>query len=554
VVPYIAELSVKDLALVSELRLELSSGLTVLTGETGAGKSMLVDALLAVTGGRVASGMVRDGAERAQVEAVFAGVRDDDLVLSREIAAGRSPARIDQKTVPVSALAETGADLVAIHGQGDQLRLARPAIQRDVLDAYGGHAAMREGAAVAYAALVSLRRERESLGGDPRERERRAALLAHEVDEIRAAKLRPNEEVELDAELTVARSAEKLREAAHAAQEMLAGDRASARDRLALAERELRRAAEIDPRLAVIADRAAAQVSESDDLAVELRRYADGVESDPKRLADLQARSDLLYDLKRKYGDGVAAILAHGERAATELEALRQSETRLAHLDGEERDARRALASAAKLIHDARSKAGAALADAVETQLKDLALARCAFSVQLEPREPDATGGDDVRFLIAPNPGEPAKPIDQIASGGELSRIMLALEVSLAANDRTPVLVFDEVDAGVGGRVGETLGRALWSLARHHQVMVVSHLPQVAAYADQHISVRKEVRKGRTHVVAQKLDESASVAELAEMLGAGGAKSLAAGAKELRDSANAWKRPAAKRANAAAKR
>ena len=532
----------KDLALVSDLRLELSTGLTVLTGETGAGKSMLVDALLAVTGGRVASDMVRDGAERAYIEAVFTGVRDDDLVLSREIAAGRSPARIDQKTVPVSALAETGADLVAIHGQGDQLRLARPQIQRDVLDAYGGHQALRERAADAHATLTSLRRERESLGGDPRERERHAALLAHEVEEIGAAKLRPSEEADLDAKLVVARSAEKLRETARAAHEMLAGDRASARDRLALAERELRRAAELDPRLVALADRAAAQVSESDDLASDLRRYADGVEADPKHLADLQARSDLLYDFKRKYGDDVAAILAHAERAAAELETFRQSETRLAQLDDEERDARASLAKAAKQLHDARSKAGATLAGAVEAQLKDLALARCAYNVHLEPREPDATGGDDVRFLIAPNPGETAKPIDQIASGGELSRIMLALEVVLAANDRTPVLVFDEVDAGVGGRVGETLGRALWSLARHHQVMVVSHLPQVAAYADQHISVRKEVRKGRTHVVAEKLTEGESVDELAEMLGAGGAKSLATGARELRASANAWRK------------
>jgi DNA repair protein RecN (Recombination protein N) len=541
VAPHIAELSVKDLALVSELRLDLSPGLTVLTGETGAGKSMLVDALLAVTGGRVGAGMVREGADRAYVEAVFSGVREDDLVLSREIGAGRSPARIDQRTVPVTALAEMGADLVAIHGQGDQLRLARPQVQRDVLDAYGEHAALRDRAGDAHAKLVSLRSERESLGGDPRERERRAALLAHEVDEIRAATLRPQEETELDAQLSVARSAEKLREAASATHAMLAGDRASARDRLALAERELRRASELDPRLVALADRAAAQVSESDDLASELRRYAEGIDADPGRLAELRARADLLYEMKRKYGNDVPAILAHAERAAAELEALRKSETRLAQLDDEERAAREALSSAAKVLHDARAKAGRALAAAVETQLKDLALARCSFSLRLEPREPDATGADLVRFLIAPNPGEPAKPIDEIASGGELSRIMLALEVVLAANDRTPVLVFDEVDAGVGGRVGETLGRALWSLARHHQVMVVSHLPQVAAYADQHVSVRKEVRKGRTHVVAQKLDEGESVDELAEMLGAGGAKSLAAGAKELRASANAWR-------------
>ena len=540
-VPFIAELSVKDLALVSELRLTLEPGLTVLTGETGAGKSMLVDALLAATGGRVAAGLVREGAERAYVEVAFAGVRDEDLVLSREIAAGRSPARIDGRTVPVSALAETGADLVAIHGQGDQLRLARPQIQRDVLDGYGGHDDLRERTAAANAKLTALRRERESLGGDPHERERRAELLAHEVQEIRSAKLRPNEETELEAELLVARSAEKLREAARAAHELLAGDRASARDRLALAERELRRAAELDPRLDDVLGRLAAQVEEADALAADLRRYADGIEADPKRLADLEARSELLYELRRKYGDDVAAIDAHATRAAAELESLRQSETRLAHLDEEETLAREALAKASRALHDARAKASVALASAVEKQLKDLALERCTFTVRLTDRGPDATGADDVRFLIAPNPGEAAKPIDEIASGGELSRIMLALEVVLAASDRTPVLVFDEVDAGVGGRVGETLGRALWSLARHHQVMVVSHLPQVAAYADQHISVRKEVRKGRTHVVTTRLDEREGVEELAAMLGSSGARSLAAGAKELRTSANAWK-------------
>ena len=531
----------KDLALVSELRLALSPGLTVLTGETGAGKSMLVDALLAVTGGRVPSGMVREGAERAYVEAVFAGVRDDDLVLSREIAAGRSPARIDQKTVPVSSLAEVGADLVAIHGQGDQLRLARPQVQRDVLDAFGGHDSLRERAAGAHAALVALERERASLGGDPRERERRAQLLGHEVEEIRAARLRPDEQTRLDAELAVARSAERLREAARAAQELLAGDRASARDRLALAERELRRAAGLDPRLATALERVAAALSEADEIASDLRRYAESVETDPKRRADLEARSDLLYDLRRKYGDDVAAIVAYGERAAAELETLRQSETRLAQLDEEETKARAALAKAAKALHDARGKAASSLAAAVEAHLVDLALERCRFSVRLTERAPDATGGDDVRFLIAPNPGEPPKPIDEIASGGELSRIMLALEVTLAASDRTPVLVFDEVDAGVGGRVGEAVGRALWSLARHHQVMVVSHLSQVAAYADHHVAVRKEVRRGRTHVVAAPLGEREVVDELAEMLGASGARSLAAGAKELRERALAWR-------------
>ncbi len=541
--PHIADLSVKDLALVSELRLALGPGLTVLTGETGAGKSMLVDALLCVSGGRVASGMVREGAERAYVEAVFAGAKQDgdDLVLAREIAAGRSPARIDQRTVPVSSLAEIGAELVAIHGQGDQLRLARPAVQRDVLDAFGRHEQMRTTVADAYRALAGLQAERASLGGDTRERARRAELLAHEVDEIRAAKLRPEEHEGLRAALAVARSAERLRSAAHSVQELLAGDRASAHDRLALAERELRAASELDARLRTLVDRVAAQLEEVGEVATDLRRYADAIDTDPARLAELEAREDLLYELRRKYGETLEDVMAHAERAAVELDALRKSEERIATIDADERRARDALARVAKALHDARGSAGKTLASAVEAELADLGLPRCRVVVSIDPQEPDASGADRVRFLIAPNPGEPPKPIDAIASGGELSRIMLALEVTLAANDRTPVLVFDEVDAGVGGRVGETLGRKLWTLARHHQVLCVSHLPQVAAYADQHVAVRKEVRKGRTHVVAERLAENAVTDELAAMLGAGGAASLAAGAKELRANAKAWK-------------
>lgn len=541
--PHLAELSVKDLALVSDLRLSLGPGLTVLTGETGAGKSMLVDALLCVSGGRVAGTMVREGAERAYIEAVFAGAKADadDLVLAREIASGRSPARIDQRTVPVSALAEIGADLVAVHGQGDQLRLARPAIQRDVLDAFGRHDQMRGQVAAAHATLRELESERARLGGDPRERARRAELLAHEVDEIRAAKLRTGEEEELRAALAVARSAERLRSAAHAAGDLLAGDRASAHDRLALAERDLRTASEMDERLRALVDRLALQVEEVGEIATDLRRYAEGIDTDPARLAELEAREDLLYELRRKYGDTLDEVLAHAESADAELQALRASEERIATIDADERTARDRLARAAKTLHDARASVGTALAKSVEAELADLALPRCRFLVSLEPQEPDATGADKVRFLIAPNPGEPPKPIDEIASGGELSRIMLALEVTLAANDRTPVLVFDEVDAGVGGRVGETLGRKLWSLSRHHQVLCVSHLPQVAAYADRHIAVRKEVRKGRTHVVADELAETDLIGELGAMLGAGSATSLAAGAKELRANAKAWK-------------
>ncbi|HEV2249594.1 MAG TPA: DNA repair protein RecN, partial [Candidatus Limnocylindria bacterium] len=496
--PHLAELSVKDLALVSELRLELAPGLTVLTGETGAGKSMLVDALLAATGGRVAAGMVREGAERAKVEAVFAGVGDDDLILAREIQPGRAPARMDGETVPLAKLAETGGELVAIHGQGEQLRLARPAVQRDLLDAYGGHDRLRDAAASAFRALGDILSERESLGGDPRERARRQALLEHEVGEIDAAAIAADEDATLAAALSVARSAERLRASAASVYELLVGERAAARDRLAVAARDLAAAAELDPRLAEQAARLAASVDEVADLGADLRRYADSIDTDPAELARLEARNDLLADLRRRYGPSLADVLAYGDRARRELGDVSSQDERLARLEAEERAARGALDAASAALRAAREKSAKKLAKHVASELTDLGLERCRFMVALEPTEPDASGADRVTYRIAPNPGEPFGPLQEIASGGELSRIMLALEVVLAAQDETPVLVFDEVDAGVGGRLGEVVGRALWSLARRHQVLCVSHLAQVAAYADAHVKVRKEVRGGRT--------------------------------------------------------
>ncbi|HEY8649170.1 MAG TPA: DNA repair protein RecN [Candidatus Limnocylindria bacterium] len=545
---YIAELAVKDLALVSELRLELGPGLTVLTGETGAGKSMLVDAVLAATGARVGSDLIREGADRARVEAVFAlpglaGENGAERILTREIQSGRAPARIDGETVPVAKLAEQGADLVAVHGQGEQLRLARPTVQRDLLDAYGGHGAQREATATAHRALAELIAERASLGGDPQERARRLELLAHEVGEIDAAQIRVDEEAQLAAALGVARAADQLRAAAAQVQETLTGERAAARDRLAVAARELAAAAALDPRLVDLAERLRAQVDEVADIAADVRRYGEDIAADPRELARLESRSDLLAELRRKYGPALADVVRYGERARAELADGSSREERLARLDAEEAQALAFLEAAAGALHAARERAAVALATAVETELAGLGLARCTFRVALEPQETDASGSDRVRFRIAPNAGEPLAPLEATASGGELSRIMLALEVTLAAQDATPVLVFDEVDSGVGGRLGETVGRALWTLGRRHQVLCVSHLAQVAAYADAHVRVAKVVRGGRTHVTAERLGSEDAIAELAAMLGAAGiGSSLAAGARELHEAAQAWKR------------
>ncbi|GAC1460885.1 MAG: DNA repair protein RecN [Candidatus Limnocylindrales bacterium] len=553
---YIAELAVKDLALVSELRLELGPGLTVLTGETGAGKSMLVDAVLAATGARVGSDLIRDGADRARVEAIFAlpngSGAGTELILTREIHSGRAPARIDGETVPVSKLAEQGAELVAVHGQGEQLRLAHPTVQRDLLDAYGDNATLREATGTAHRAFAQLIAERASLGGDPRERARRLELLTHEVSEIEAAKIRDDEETQLASALGVARAADKLRAAAASVQELLAGDRAAAHDRLALAAREVGAAAALDPRLQDLADRLGAQVAEVSDIAAEIRRYGEDIDTDPRELASLESRSDLLADLRRKYGPTLADVIAYGARARSELDDVSSREERLARLDAEELRANEALVQAAQALHQARDRAAGVLAAAVQAELTGLGLERCTFQVALESQEPDASGSDRVRFLIAPNPGEPLAALEATASGGELSRIMLAIEVALAAQDATPVRVFDEVDSGVGGRLGEIVGRSLWMLGRRHQVLCVSHLAQVAAYADTHVRVAKVIRDGRTHVTAVRLGPAEAIGELAAMLGADGTRSsLAAGARELHETAAVWKHeraaPAAQR-------
>jgi len=313
-------------------------------------------------------------------------------------------------------------------------------------------------------------------------------------------------------------------------------------DRLAIAARDLAAAAEVDARLADHATRLATSVDEVADLGADLRRYAESIDADPRELARLESRNDTLADLRRKYGPSLDDVIAYGVGARRELSDVSSQEERLARLDGQERAAHDALVAASTALHAARERSAKKLAKNVEAELAALGLERCHFAVTLRPVEPDATGGDRVTFEIAPNPGEPFAPLQDTASGGELSRIMLALEVVLAAQDETPVLVFDEVDAGVGGRLGETVGRALWSLARQHQVLCVSHLAQVAAYADAHVKVRKEVRGGRTHVIAERLAARDSVAELADMLGAGGSsKSLAAGARELQSGAADWK-------------
>jgi len=529
------ELAVSNLALIDRLRLPLEAGLNVLTGETGAGKSLVIDALGLALGARADTSLVRHGAESARVEAVFDRI-PEPLIAVREVnAAGRSTARLDDETVTSGRLAETVGPLVEIHGQHDQGRLLDTGHQLDLLDAFGDLGDLRRAVA---AAVATWRENREALAElvvDPREVERRLELLRHEIDEITAARPYEGEIAELKGRLEASRHGEAIARGAGSIRAALDWEGSGARDAVARAIQEARGVSRMDPRFESIATRLAGLDAELEDVAGEARTLAEVVDHDAASVLGIEERLSTLYGLLRRYGDDEAAVPAHAARAAAELE-------RLGGIDDERRrrqadDARllEAVAVVADRLSRARRDAASRLAAGVDEVLQRLGFRADAFGVEVGrriagEREPaieldgdavafDATGADEVVFRFAPNPGEPARSFAKIASGGELSRVALAVKQVLASADATPTLVFDEVDTGIGGRTADPIGRSLWSLARDHQVLVVTHLPQIAAHADAHFRIAKRERDGRTITEVERLDREGRIVELAAMLG-----------------------------------
>ena len=552
------ELTVGDLALIDRLRLTLGPGLNVITGETGAGKSLVIDALGLVRGSRADTGLIRHGADTARVEALFDRI-PEPLIAVREVATGgRSTARLDDIATTASRLADEVGPLVEIHGQHDQQRLLDERWQRDLLDAYGGHATSRGAMADVVERWGANRAALAELSIDPRELARRIDLLEHEAAEIGAARLRPGEADEIRARLSAAQHGEAIARGAAAVRDALTADGAGARDAAAIAGRESRGLARLDPRFEALVERLAGLEAELEDVAAEVRGLAEGIEHDPATLAALEERLGTIYGLERRYGDGEAEVIAHGQRAVDELERLRNLDGERARREREDAALLEAVAVAAGALSEARRTAGAALARAVGQVLEELGFPAGVFEVALGRRSPaagepaveldgdevafDASGVDQVVYRLAPNPGEPPRPLARIASGGELSRVALAIKSVLAEADETPVLVFDEVDTGIGGRSADPVGRNLWALARRHQVLCVTHLPQIAAHADAHYRIAKRERDGRTITEIERLDREGRIVELAQMLGgaAGGAATLAS-ARELLDRAEAWR-------------
>lgn len=540
----LVELAVRDLGVIEELRLLLGTGMTALTGETGAGKTLVVDAIELLVGGRADPGLVRAGATEAWIEGRFVGpglAEDDEgqpvdgegeVVLARAVPAqGRSRAYVNGRLATVGALAEWGQRLVDLHGQHDHQSLLSPAVQRDALDRFAGIdlGPLRE----ARAAVRAIDQQLAGLGGDERARAHEIDLLRFQVGELEAAGLEGEDEDErLDREESLLADAVAHRDAADQAVAALSADQAAV-DLLGLAVAAVAgRApfADVEVRLRGVA-------AELADLAAELRGLGEGIEEDPARLEALRARRQLLHELRRKYGTTLADVLAFASEAAVRLEELEQHDRRAADLDQRRLAAVAAEAKAAKAVAKARRASAAELAAAVQAHLPSLAMERARVELRVDGDDP----ADDVAILLAANPGSPPGPLTKVASGGELARTMLALRLVLTAGP--PVLVFDEVDAGIGGETALALGRALGALAEGSQVLVVTHLAQVAAFADAHVRVTKESDERSTTARIEPLEGAARVVELTRMLS--GQPDSAAGqrhAKELLATANERRR------------
>jgi DNA repair protein RecN (Recombination protein N) len=505
-------------------------------------------------GGRADSTAVRSGNDVALIEGHFKidapireevhailereGLLDDPehLVLGREIRReGRNVARVNGRVSTLSVLGELGDYLVDVHGQSEHLSLRRVGEHVHLLDRYAKLDDMRSRFEQAFAELRQVRAELNTLRANEREAQSRADYLSFQIEEIEAAQLKVEEEQELREERTRLANTEQLTRLSAEAVDSLAGglnSRAAATDQLGKAVDALADLSEIDESMKTLVDRAQALMEDVADLSRTLRRYQEEVEFNPHRLDEVEERLNLIQSLKRKYGGSIEAVLRQAVLAHQELDSITHAEERVESLLLEEQKLLERMAELGQELSKARTRAGEALSSSIEIQLDDLRMAEAQFGLELEQQEATdgvpvegkrlaiyPTGIDQVEFLVAPNPGEGLKPLAKIASGGETSRLMLGLKSVLAMADRTPTLIFDEIDQGIGGRVGTIVGQKLWTLSSAHQVLCITHLPQLAAFADQHIKVEKQVRSGRTITATRSLSEAERATELATMIG-----------------------------------
>jgi len=561
----IVELHIENFAIIDQLEVNFVPGLVTFTGETGAGKSIIIDAVETLLGGRAETTQVRSGSERASIEGVFnipatsrseilAILEREDLVedsledlpeltLSREIRAnGRSTARINGRSASASLLRELGEYLIDVHGQSEHLSLLHVNQHLILLDNYlltieGANAQVAlDGYRQTYQDLQAVKKELEALHQAERDTARRTDILTYQINEIEAARLHPGEEDELREERNRLANAEGLatliQEALQALDES-SPESPAATDLFGQVLHAVRGLFRLDPSQSALLDQTESLNDGLSELVIHLRNYLEGIEFNPRRLDQVEERLGVIQSLKRKYGDSIPTVLEFAVNARIQLDAITHASERIEELDQQQSKLLTQLGEQGQALSEKRRIASEKLERAIEIELADLQMSGAKFKVEFV-RLPDsngvtlaegetvayfATGLDKIEFLIAPNPGEGFKPLTKIASGGETSRLMLALKNVLAKADHIPTLIFDEIDQGIGGRVGTVVGEKLWSLARQHQVLCITHLPQLAAFGEQHLAVQKHFQEGRTTTLIRPVSGEERLAELAQMLG-----------------------------------
>ena len=551
----LTELRIENFAIIQQLELDFKPGLITFTGETGAGKSIILDAITAVVGGKTDSSMIRAGSDRASVEAVFrlsdsnrAPIHQlleqedlldepDFVLLGRELRReGRNIARINGRAVSLNLLREIGAYLIDIHGQSEHLSLLNTRQHIHLLDRYSNSERELAEYRKAYEDLMALRRELRDLRATEQDAERRTDLLSYQLQEIDDAALKPGEEEELRQERERLANAENLASLAQQSLNLLeegTPESPSVTDLFGQVVQFTSNLARIDASKEALSEQSQTVSALLSDIILELQSYLENIEFNPRRLEQVEERLDLIHKLQRKYGGTIESALAFAEKARQDLDTIAHATERIAELEALEEQKMHTLAEKGLALSQKRKEAARTLETGVESELDDLSMSGARFAVDFQlQHDPngvllesgncvafDPTGLDRVEFLIAPNPGEGLKPLVKIASGGETSRLMLALKNVLARADDIPTLIFDEIDQGIGGRVGMVVGEKLWQLGRRHEVLCVTHLPQLAAFGDQHFRVAKHVEDGRTTTQVEQLTESTRLDELAQMLG-----------------------------------
>jgi DNA repair protein RecN (Recombination protein N) len=551
----LTELHIQNFAIIDKLDLRFGPGLIILTGETGAGKSIILDAVVMLIGGKADTTFVRTDSDAAFVEGVFQlkgpereavhevlkreELMDDPdyVVLMREVRReGRSVARINGRTVNVGLLKELGALLIDIHGQAEHLSLLDPRAHSGLLDRYADVSKPLNDYRQTYHSLLNLRRELTDLRKAQTDADRRIEMLTYQVEEIEDARLKVGEDEELRKERDRLANAESL---AQNAQEALAileegsPETPAATDLIGQAAQALAALAKIDSGQSELSNQAEVMLDTLSDIVHDLRGYLEEIEFNPKRLDEVEERLDLIHSLSRKYGGSVPAVIAYGNESKKQLETITGAADRIAELEMQEAKLLEKLSKQAATLSEKRKSAAETMGKGIELELDDLRMASAQFGVDFQTKpDPngipladgtrlafDQNGIDRVEFLVAPNPGEGLKPLAKVASGGETSRLMLGLKNVMARADEVPSLIFDEIDQGIGGRVGMVVGHKLWNLSRSHQVFCVTHLPQLAVFGDQHYQVQKLVDKGRTLTRVEPLEGEPRLLELSQMLG-----------------------------------